>query len=117
MVVLEDLRVEEAAAWAAYLAVFAADLAARGALAAAVPRMPPPVAASLAVVVAAVGRLPAAGTADLALPGGRHLATAVFWLAAAEEWAAHRGAPPRPADADAFRRRLLSALIPALATL
>jgi len=117
MVVLEDLIVEEATAWAAYLAVFAADLAARGALAAAVPRMPSPVAASLSVVVAAVGTLPASGRADLVLPGGRRMATALFWLAAAEEWSAHHGAPPRPLAAEAFRRRLLSALTPAVARL
>jgi len=69
------------------------------------------------VVVAAVGRLPASGRADLVLPGGRRLATALFWLAAAEEWSAHHGAPPRPPAADAFRHRLLTTLTPALTTL
>lgn len=117
MVVIEGVRVEDAAAWTGYLAVFTADLAARGALMAAVPRMPVPVRASLHEVVDAIGRLPATGAADLALPGGRRLATAVFWLAAAEEWTAHRGGAPRRPAASAFRARLLAAAAPAVAAL
>jgi hypothetical protein len=110
VVVVPAVRVDEAAAWIAYLALFEVALA----RSAAAPRMPAPVRVALDRMGAAIGRLPEAEVADLELPGDRRLRVALFWLAAAEEFATHRTdlVVDRPPSADRFRQRLLELLAP-----